>query len=239
MKTVYLETVESTNSYCKEHLAELSDGTVMHAANQTSGRGRFSRKWIDLGRGNLFMSFVLKPHAKFRENYSNLTQYLSVVLCKVLDEYGVNPEIKWPNDVLVNGAKIAGILAETVVQGKKFRGIILGIGVNLNTEPQRLSSVKDKIITALNIEIGESIDLDAFRSRLTGKFFEHYEDFLEGGFSYIKNEYIKRACFLNREISVKVFDEEKRGFAEAVNDKGELILKNNEREFVLTIGDIL
>lgn len=239
MKTVYLETVESTNSYCKEHLAELFDRTVVHAARQTSGRGRFNRNWIDLGSGNLFMSFVLKPSAAFRENFSNLTQYLSIVLCRVLEEYGIMPEIKWPNDVLVNGAKIAGILAETVVHGKEFSGIILGIGVNLNAEPQGLSSVKDKIITALNIETGKSINPDRFRNRLTGKFFEHYEDFLEEGFPYIKDEYIKRACFLNREISVNVFHEEKKGIAETVNDKGELILKNNEREFVLTIGDIL
>ena len=118
MNTVYLERVESTNLFAKSNLHDLADCTVVHAKEQTAGRGRMQRKWVDLGEGNLFMSFVLKPSNSFNEVYSNLTQYLSVVLCDLLDEFGVSAEIKWPNDVQVNGKKIAGILSETVMQGE-------------------------------------------------------------------------------------------------------------------------
>ena len=179
MKTVYLEKVESTNLFAKEHLQDFADGTVVHAKAQTAGRGRLQRKWVDLGEGNLFMSFVLKPSSCFCEIYSNLTQYLSIVLAEVLDEYVVSTEIKWPNDVQVNGKKIAGILSETVMQGSDFKGLVLGVGVNLNAQKEDFDLIPDKIVTSLNLEIGKSVNLDEFRNKLVEKFFSRYNDFIE------------------------------------------------------------
>lgn len=239
MNTVYLERVESTNLFAKSNLHDLADCTVVHAKEQTAGRGRMQRKWVDLGEGNLFMSFVLKPSNSFNEVYSNLTQYLSVVLCDLLDEFGVSAEIKWPNDVQVNGKKIAGILSETVMQGSEFKGLVLGIGVNLNAEKSAVEAIPDKAVTSLNLETGSSINLDDFRCRLTDRFFAGYKEFLNTGFPMIKEKYVRRACFLNREITVKVFNDDKKGVAKSITEKGELILANNNKEFVLTIGDIL
>ena len=239
MNTVYLERVESTNLFAKSNLHDLADCTVVHAKEQTAGRGRMQRKWVDLGEGNLFMSFVLKPSNSFNEVYSNLTQYLSVVLCDLLDEFGVSAEIKWPNDVQVNGKKIAGILSETVMQGSEFKGLVLGIGVNLNAEKSTVEVIPDKAVTSLNLETGSYINLDDFRCRLTDSFFAGYKEFLNTGFPMIKEKYVRRACFLNREITVKVFNDDKKGVAKSITEKGELILANNNKEFVLTIGDIL
>lgn len=239
MNTVYLERVESTNLFAKSNLHDLADCTVVHAKEQTAGRGRMQRKWVDLGEGNLFMSFVLKPSNSFNEVYSNLTQYLSVVLCDLLDEFGVSAEIKWPNDVQVNGKKIAGILSETVMQGSEFKGLVLGIGVNLNAEKSAVEAIPDKAVTSLNLETGSYINLDDFRYRLTDRFFAGYKEFLNTGFPMIKEKYARRACFLNREITVKVFNDDKKGVAKSITEKGELILANNNKEFVLTIGDIL
>lgn len=239
MNTVYLERVESTNLFAKSNLHDLADCTVVHAKEQTAGRGRMQRKWVDLGEGNLFMSFVLKPSNSFNEVYSNLTQYLSVVLCDLLDEFGVSAEIKWPNDVQVNGKKIAGILSETVMQGSEFKGLVLGIGVNLNAEKSAVEAIPDKAVTSLNLETGSYINLDDFRYRLTDRFFAGYKEFLNTGFPMIKEKYVRRACFLNREITVKVFNDDKKGVAKSITEKGELILANNNKEFVLTIGDIL
>ncbi|MBS5802913.1 MAG: biotin--[acetyl-CoA-carboxylase] ligase [Brachyspira sp.] len=239
MNTVYLERVESTNLFAKSNLHDLADCTVVHAKEQTAGRGRMQRKWVDLGEGNLFMSFVLKPSNSFNEVYSNLTQYLSVVLCDLLDEFGVSAEIKWPNDVQVNGKKIAGILSETVMQGSEFKGLVLGIGVNLNAEKSAVEVIPDKAVTSLNLETGSYINLDDFRCRLTDSFFAGYKEFLNTGFPMIKEKYVRRACFLNREITVKVFNDDKKGVAKSITEKGELILANNNKEFVLTIGDIL
>lgn len=239
METVYLEKVESTNLYGKERLSDFTDKTVVHAHSQTGGRGRLQRKWVDLGKGNLFMSFILKPSDTFDETYSNLTQYLSVKLCEIIENYGLSPQIKWPNDVLINGKKIAGILSETVMQGNTFKGLVLGIGVNLNASKDAVERIKDKEVTALNLEIGKDVDCDTFREDLCIAFFAEYDEFLNEGFELIKSDYINRACFLNKQVSVKIFDKERLGIAKSITDKGELVLSDNDKEIVLTIGDIL
>lgn len=239
MNTIYLEEVDSTNLYAKLNLENLADKTIIHADKQSAGRGRLQRSWVDLGEGNLFLSFVLKPSNEFQEIYSNLTQYLSVVLCEILEEYGLKPQIKWPNDVLINGKKIAGILSETVMQGNNFKGLVLGIGVNLNASKEALTEISDKEATALNLEAGKYIDKNDFFEKLTDKFFNNYERFLNEGFEFIKSNYISRACFLETEVSVQIFNEKKCGLAKEINNKGELVLLENNKEFVLTIGDIL
>jgi len=239
MKIITLEKVDSTNIYAKNNLDVLEDRTVIHALSQSCGRGRFTRKWVDLGEGNLFLSFVLKPSNKFNEVYSNLTQYLSVVLCDLLEEFGLQPQIKWPNDVLINGKKIAGILSETVVQGDSFKGLILGIGVNLNAKLEDVNAIPDKVATSLNLELNKNIDMYEFIQRLSDKFFVNYDEFLVKGFEFIKSDYISRVSFLDTEISVQVLNEVKSGLAKSISDSGELVLENNGKEFVLTIGDIL
>jgi len=240
MKVIRLEEAESTNSYAKEHIAEFADRTAIHALRQTNGRGRLNRSWVDLGNDNLFLSIILKPSDTFNELYPNITQYLSVCLCKVLESYGLKPQIKWPNDVLINGKKIAGILSETVMQGKKLEGIVLGIGVNLNSTQKDLDAIPDKIATSLNIETGKNINLEIFLNELLKEFFSNYDNFLNSGFDMIKNDYITRSCFLNKELSVQLFNNIQTGFAKSINSKGELVLEtDNNNEIVLTIGDIL
>ena len=153
VQIIRLENVDSTNLYAKANLADIADKTAVCADKQTAGHGRFNRAWVDLGSGNIFMSLVLKPSNEFKPVYANLTQYFSVVLSEVLEEYGLKPQIKWPNDVLVGGKKIAGILSETVMQGHSFKGLVLGAGINLNAKKEDLSLITDKEVTALNIEL--------------------------------------------------------------------------------------
>ena len=239
MKVIELNTIDSTNNYAKEHINELEDKTIIHAIRQTCGKGRFDRKWIDLGEGNLFMTFVLKPSSKYCSGFANLTQYLSVVLCKILEEYGIQPQIKWPNDVLINGKKIAGILAQSITNGSEFRGIVLGIGVNLNANEEKLKLITDKVTTSLNIELKQTIDMFDFRNKLVEEFYKNYENFIQNGFEAIKTDYINRNCFLDKDLDVQVLNEIKSGFAKSLTDKGELVLLKDDKELVLTIGDIL
>lgn len=239
MREILLEEIDSTNSYAKLNIDDLDDKTVIHALRQTAGRGRLNRSWVDLGAGNLFLSVVLKPSGEFSEVYTNLTQYLSVCLCKVLESYGAESQIKWPNDVLVNGKKIAGILSESVMQGGNFKGIILGVGVNLNAKQSEIDLIPDKIATSLNIETGNDIDINLFRGKLLDEFFSNYDKFLSEGFEMIKHDYISRNCFIGKELNIKVFDRIETGLAKRVNDKGELVLEKEDSDLTLTIGDIL
>ena len=174
----------------------------------------------------------------YRENFPNITQYLSVVLCRVLKKYSINPQIKWPNDVLVNDKKIAGILAETSMSQTTFNGIILGIGVNLNADREDFEKI-DKPATALNIETGLKINLEEFKNSLCEEFFKHYDEFIQKGFLCIIDEYTEYACFINKQLTVKQVKENVSGLAKGVTKYGELVLAQQDKEIILNIGDIL
>lgn len=239
MELVFLEEVESTNKYAKEHIKDFNDMTLIYTDNQTNGRGRLDRKWSFGGKDNIYASIILKPSDEMKEIYSNLTQYLCVVLAQTFEEYGVTPTIKWPNDIQINGKKISGILAEGVIENGKLEGLILGFGINLNTKIDFLSKINQPA-TSLNIETGRFIDKKIFLKKLLEKFCLLYDSFIENGFTFIKNDYIRRAGFLNKNVTVKVFDKEICGIAEDITDNGALILRDeNYKKHILLIGDIL
>ena len=239
MKNIYIETVDSTNKWAKEHISEIEDKTLVYTFNQTAGRGRLNRKWNNTGNDNIYASLVLKPSDKMEEVYSNLTQYLCVVLAEIMEKYNVEPKIKWPNDIKINNKKVSGILAETVMTNGKLEGIVLGFGVNLNTSKETLGKI-DQPATSLNIETGMEIDKNEFLKKFYYRFCLLYNKFIEIGFPLIKEEYIKRANFLNKTVSVRVFDKTVEGFAAEITDKGALkIVDKNNKEQILLIGDIL
>ena len=116
MELLFLDVVDSTNKYAKEHLRDIKDKTLLYANFQTAGRGRLERKWASPVGDNVYASIILKPSKDLKEVYTNLTQYLSLVLAEVFEEYGITSKIKWPNDVRINSKKISGILAESVFE---------------------------------------------------------------------------------------------------------------------------
>ena len=239
LKIIHLDEIDSTNSYAKLNFDKFVDRTAISADTQTAGRGRYDRKWVDLGSGNLFLSVVLKPSNDLKQVYACIPQYLAVVLSNILRDYGISPSIKWPNDVLVNDAKIAGILCESVMRKNIFQGLVLGIGVNLNAQKDDFAKIHDKTATSLNIELGcEYVDKQIFTEKLLSAFFENYDEFLNKGFVYIKDEYIKSCKFLGKDICVKGFREEITGIAKDISDTGALVLENKGKDVVLTMGDI-
>ena len=240
MDFLYLEKVDSTNKYAKEKINDIPDQTVIYTFNQTAGRGRLQRKWSYAGKDNIYASIVLKPSNEMKEVYSNLTQLLCVVLAEVFEEYGVEPKIKWPNDIRINGKKISGILAEaSTTQEGILQGLILGFGVNLNTSKEILDKINQPA-TSLNIETDKFIDKEEFLKKVIDKFCLYYNNFIEEGFLLIKKDYIRRAEFLNKNVSVKVFDKIYEGIATDVTPSGALKIKdNNNKEYILLIGDIL
>ena len=239
MDLIFLDEVDSTNKYAKEHVDEIPHGAIVYTDNQTAGRGRLNRKWTYIGKDNIYASLVLKPSDVMQEVYSNLTQLLCLLLCQTFEEYGVVPKIKWPNDIQINGKKISGILAEAVFAENKLKGIVLGFGINLNTSEEILAKI-DQPATSLNVETGKTIDKQEFLTNLLNKFCLLYNRFIEDGFLLIRDDYKKRAGFLNREVTVKVLERKLCGVAVDITNNGALkLLDKNNREHVLLIGDIL
>lgn len=239
MKYLYLGEIDSTNKYVKENFDKLDDLTCVYTYNQTSGRGRMEREWTYTGTENIYATLVIKINS-LKNVYSNLTQYLCVVLAETFEEYGVKPCIKWPNDILINRKKISGILAESINgNNNKIEGIALGFGINLNTTKEILAEI-NKPATSLNIETGKDIDKEIFLKKLLNRFCLLYNRFIDEGFAFIREDYIKRAGFIGREITVKVFDKSIQGVAKGIDKNGALVLTDkNNKEQILYIGDIL
>ncbi len=234
------EEIDSTNRYALDNLLLLPDRQIILAERQTQGYGRVGRMWVSENPGNLYMSLILKPAdtGVTSSNLSGLSLYMSVILCDLLDEYGVEASIKWPNDVLVRGAKIAGLLGEAVFQGDRLTGYVLGCGVNLNMGVEELESI-DQRATSLNIHMGKTVERYGFLDRLLQRFFFGYEHFLKRGFPSVRQAYEGRCAFLGREVIVKSMKSEYRGAAKGFTDRGELILETGEgEEQILNSGDV-
>lgn len=236
MNIIKFKKLPSTNKWALEQINELDDKTIIIADTQTSGHGRFQRSWESNNPENLYLTFVLKPEKT--NNIANLTQYLSLVLAEILKStYKIDARIKWPNDVRINKAKIAGILCESTIKKGKT-ALALGIGVNLNMSEEELSQINQKACS-LNILTGQKIDKNEFANILCSEFFKNYDEFLQNGFPSIKKRYEKYAEFPNKTILLSNGKEKEELKALKLTDTGSLIvLDKNGFEKEILSGDI-
>lgn len=233
--------VGSTNDWAKE-LAVLGarDGTVAIAETQTAGRGRLGRSWISPS-GGLWFSVILRPMFKPAETVK-LVFVASLAVAEVLHElYGLKTETKWPNDVLVNGRKISGILTEMNTTGETVNYAILGIGVNANFDveevfPEELRAVS----TSLKAEIGKEVSLEELFRSLLERLEDIYEHLLCDGFLHVLNRWKNFAGFLGRQVEVANRAERFCGLALDVDNEGCLLVRSEDGTLRRVIaGDVL
>lgn len=238
-RKIYLKKIDSTNNYALKNFNKINDKTIIYADEQTSGKGRNNRIWISSEKSNLYFTILLKPDLEKLTILPNITQYMAIVLCRVFEKYGTAAHIKWPNDILVDGKKIAGILCETVFRGSDLEGIALGVGVNLNMSEDFLKKI-DRPATALNILLGHKINRKKIFEDVLKIFFKEYDIFLDKGFLNIRDEYIQKSMFLNKKIKVVVFDKVFDGLAKDIDETGQLILLTpDNKEKIVNIGDVI
>jgi BirA family biotin operon repressor/biotin-[acetyl-CoA-carboxylase] ligase len=188
--------------------------------------------------GNLFMSIVLKPSQEIdTKALPTLTQYMSVMLCDLLSRRGLEAWIRWPNDVLVEERKIAGILGEGSFRNDRLMGYVLGTGVNLNMRPEDLSAI-DQPATSLNLLLGHAIHRDDFCSELLECFFLEYDDFLRDGFPRIASRYSEMSSILHREIIITSLSGSCTGRARRFDETGALVVQTGEGEVRFCEGDV-
>ncbi|GAB4314043.1 MAG: biotin--[acetyl-CoA-carboxylase] ligase [Pseudothermotoga elfii] len=137
-KIIWTAILPSTNDFLKENWRTLSHGTAVVAEMQTNGRGRYNRNWLS-PQGGLWFSILFKPRKSLRPAF--FTKVCSLSVIKALQALKVEAKIKWPNDIYINGKKLAGILTESVFDENIPKAIITGIGINVNNNiPQELSN---------------------------------------------------------------------------------------------------
>ncbi len=221
----YFSEVGSTNNLAKE-LASLRarEGTVIVAGSQTGGKGRSGRTWAS-PKGGLWFSTILRPKLHPRE-IPKLTIMSSLAVAKTISQlYNLEPEVKWPNDVLINAKKVCGILTEAKTSGDTTSFVIVGIGINANIELQSLPEQVRAHATSLRHELPGTIDCEQLLHVLLEKM-EHYYVMLQNGkFHSVLVEW-KRLCrFLGSYVEVMSGKKQIEGWATDVDRDGALILK--------------
>lgn len=225
-RIVFLREVGSTNDYAKE-LASYGapEGTVVIAETQKAGRGRLGREWVS-PKGGLYFSIVLRPKLIASEAVG-LVFVAGLAVAKVLNEvYGLKAETKWPNDVLVNGKKICGILSEMNITREKVNYAIIGIGINVNIDVEkRFQGQLKAVVTSIENELGRGVKLEELFVVLLEKLENLYELFLKEGFNPILEVWKSYAGFLGKQVVVTGETKRLCGLALDVDGDGALVVR--------------
>ena len=239
----YLSECGSTNAYVKEHFEEFGPVGAVYTTNQTAGRGRLGRSWVNAeGKALYYTVAIREPLAQ----PATLPLLASLAVKQQLAlRYGVECQIKWPNDLLLNGKKIVGILCESVSYGyeQQGRGILCGIGINL-AQPQSYFDAADLPHGTSLVLQGAKVDLDVDPQWLAESLTDFGFDrplyvFARDGFTPYREEY-KAACVnLGRRVTFDLSNGEKgAGEAIDVDDEGRLVVRTDAGEQHVFTGEV-
>jgi len=234
---IYSEEVESTNSFLLNKANKFnSDGTILLAEKQTKGRGRKERVWYSAKGQNLTFSILLtsKKYLGKKFNLLNFTTSLSVAFA-LENLYQLKTELKWPNDVLVNGKKICGILLESTSQGNKIERVVIGVGLNVN---QGLFQGNFNLEpTSVKLELGESVDREKLLAELLNTFEELIQK-IDTNPDEIMKDWKDRCNLIGEKISVTEDGTTKYGIFDDLDEEGFLLLKTKNKIEKIHFGDV-
>jgi BirA family biotin operon repressor/biotin-[acetyl-CoA-carboxylase] ligase len=231
--------VDSTNRIAKElALANAEEGTVVVARTQHHGRGRFDRIWQS-PEGGVYLSIILRPR-KSTQKISLLPFVAALAIARTINLYGLNANIKWPNDTLINGRKIAGILLESELKEDAIIYVVVGIGLNLNIDIRDFSPDIQPRSTSMSHELGSPVDYHEFLRTFFIQFEKAYFLFVENQYERIIAEWKIHTDTLGKTIRVQTSTGTLQGIALDIDPFGFLLLRteNGEIKKILS-GDCL
>lgn len=234
---VYAEEIDSTNSFLMDKNSGYNqNGTVVLAEKQSSGRGRLDRTWYSQKDQNLTFSILLKGNKKLNKkiNLINFAATLSIAM-SIENLYQLRTELKWPNDVLISGKKISGILLESTSSGSKIERIVIGIGININ---QTIFQGKFNIEpTSIRNEINDMVERERFLAEVLNNFEWLLTKVVENG-NFILKEWRERCKMIGERITVSDGTNTKYGIFEDIDESGFLLLKTKEGIQKIHYGDV-
>lgn len=209
------------------------EGQVVQASIQTVGRGRHGRVW-ESQDGNLFLSILFRP-ACHVQDIGQLSLIAGLSLAEVIDDYisDAKVSLKWPNDVLINGEKCAGLLLETeLTSSGAVSFAVLGLGVNIISAPQGLGvSLKDFMV--------DDASLHQFRDRFLDVMGRYYSHWLSDGFDSLREKWLSFSHAKGTEMTVKIGSQLEKGIFHDIDAQGNLRLQDKERRLkVITAGEV-
>jgi BirA family biotin operon repressor/biotin-[acetyl-CoA-carboxylase] ligase len=235
----YHEEVESTNTEAL-HLAQqdAQEGAIVIAEAQSSGRGRLDRIWESPPAMNLYLSVILRPDIP-AISASLIPLMVGVVVADVISQYCKGRvRLKWPNDVLIDGKKICGILTEMRTKSDRAAFIIAGIGVNINMQKLHFPRELRETATSLRIETECDVDRLDFAVRLIETLERWYRIFLNGGQDHIRQSWLNYADIIGRRIEVVFKSDTQRGIVVGLDENGALLLQGETGVQQVLAGDV-
>ena len=224
----YFKELDSTNARAKQEADNgAAEGTLVVTDMQTAGRGRRGRSWNSPAGVNLYFTLILKPVYQ-PDKAAMVTLVMALAVAEGISlTCGMEAEIKWPNDVVVNGKKVCGILTEMNVEHGQIQYVAVGVGVNVGLQ-EFPPEIADKA-ASLEAECGKPVSRAALAANILKAFEKYYESFLqELSLSCIRDKYNRR--LVNRDREVRVLDPqgEFQGIARGINEFGELLVERDD-----------
>ncbi|HTV76610.1 MAG TPA: biotin--[acetyl-CoA-carboxylase] ligase [Candidatus Baltobacteraceae bacterium] len=234
------EQTTSTNDVIEKLARDgVKEGVVVFAELQTKGRGRLGRKWISPARKGLWFSILLRPDLRPQETTQLTVASATALRRAIQSEAGLKPEIKWPNDILIGGKKVAGILTELSAELDKVRCVVLGIGIDVNLDAGELPAELKKTATSLKIETGEAVSRAELAAAILRELDEDYSRVCAGKFQKIADEWEDHCATIGRNVTVQIGDRKIRGRAESLGEDGALLLRTEHGHLErITGGDV-
>jgi len=235
---IYCTEIDSTNLKAKNLAAKgAPEGTIVVSEKQTKGRGRKTREWFSPPREGIYLSLILRPNIIVR-NAPRITLFAAVSIAETLKcMTDLELSIKWPNDILINGKKVAGILTEMSSERDTIKYVVVGLGLNVNTRwfP---NGIRDTA-TSLLIETGKQISRPALVKEYL-KWHERYYAMLQNtGFAPIMKRWRELADIIGKQVTVAGFDREYQGEVRDVDEEGAIILQEKTGQVHRVIfGDV-
>ena len=237
----YFTELHSTNIRARE-LAEsgAAQGEIVIAESQTQGRGRLGRRWESPPLSNLYLSIVLRPGLP-PKHAPQITLAAAVALVETVGSFLPRPPvIKWPNDILVDGKKLAGILTEAACDTERVQYVILGIGLNVNYRAEAMPETLYRRATSMADGAGENLSRETVLVRLIHDLDRCYGELEESGFAALRPRWEVHFGLRGRRVKVELGDQTIIGRAQGIDHEGALIVEtDDEQRRSIIAGDVI
>lgn len=219
------ESITSTQEVAKQLSVEgAKEGTVVVAEEQTKGRGRMNRPWNSKKSDGIYFSLILKPKISIQEA-PQLTLLAAVGIVRAIKKVtDIDCHIKWPNDVLLNGRKLVGILTELQAEADQIHSVIIGVGINVNQK--RFPKELEKIATSLYLQTNKKIERVQVLQAVLEELEELYKDYIQYGFDVVKMLWESYAISIGKEIHAHTLRGTITGIAKGITNQGVLLLED-------------
>ncbi len=235
------EQTTSTNDVVEKLARDgVREGAVVFAESQTKGRGRLGRKWSSPTHKGLWFSVLLRPNLHPQEA-TQLTVISATALRRAIKTVtGLSADIKWPNDLLLGGKKVAGILTEMSAEVDRVRHIIIGIGLDVNQDADEFPPELNRIATSLKIEARETISRAELATEILRELDADYARIGAGKFPEMADEWEAACVTIGRNVTVHIGERKFRGWAESLDDDGALLVRTEHGHLErITGGDVI